>query len=154
MTKRTIILAHAAARATAHRAVDEAPAGHVVTITEPTKRRIQEEKYHAMIADIARQTTYAGQRWDADDMKRILVDEFADEMRNAGSPLHHDGRLIPSENGRRVIQLGIQSRDFWVKEAAAFIEFLYAWGADRDVRWSEPGLYPPVRAESREAVPA
>lgn len=155
MTKRTIILAHATARATAHRAVDEAPAGHVVTITEPTKRRIQEEKYHAMIGDIARQTTYAGKRWEADDMKRILVDEFADEMRSAGSPLHHDGRLIPSEDGRRVIQLGIQTRDLWVKEAASFIEFLYAWGAVRDVRWTEPGLYPPEAAQrSVEAAPA
>ena len=59
-------------------------------------------------------------------------------MRNAGTPLHHDGRLVPSENGRRVIQLGIQTRDFHVREAADFITFLYAWGADRNVQWSEP----------------
>lgn len=148
MTKRTIILAHATARATAHRAIDEAPAGHVVTITEPTKRRIQEEKYHAMIGDIARQTTYAGKRWDADDMKRILVDEFAEEMRINGEPLHHDSRVVPSENGRRVIQLGCQTKEFRVKEAAAFIDWLYAWGADRDVRWSEPGLYRPEPVEA------
>ena len=64
-------------------------------------------------------------------MKRILIDEFADEMRSAGTPLHHDGRLIPSENGRRVIQLGIQSRDFRVGEASQFIEFLSAWMVDR-----------------------
>ena len=59
-------------------------------------------------------------------------------MRAQGRPLHHDGRLIPSENGRRVIQLGIQSREFWVREASDFIEFLYAWGNDRGVQWSEP----------------
>jgi len=125
-------------RANAARYCMEAPDGDVVVFSEPTKRRIQEEKYHAQIGDIAKQTTYAGKQWDADDMKRILIDEFAEEMRLAGSPLHHDGRLIPSENGRRVIQLGIQSRDFYVKEAAQFIEFLYAWGADRGVVWSEP----------------
>lgn len=116
----------------------EAPAGWMVRVTEPQKKREQEEKYHAMIGDIARQTTYAGRRWDADDMKRILVDEFADEMRQAGTPLHNDSRLIPSENGRRVIQLGIQTREFYVREAADFITFLYAWGAARDVRWTEP----------------
>ena len=116
----------------------EAPEGWVVRVSEPQKKREQEEKYHAMIGDIARQTTYAGRRWDADDMKRILVDEFAEEMRLAGTPLHHDARLIPSENGRRVIQLGIQTREFYVKEAAQFIEFLYAWGSNRDVRWTEP----------------
>lgn len=132
-------LAHQQAREGCARYVlKDAPDGWVVRITEPQKKREQESKYHAMIEDIARCTTYAGRRWDADDMKRILVDEFAEEMRLAGTPLHHDARLIPSENGRRVIQLGIQTREFYVREAAQFIEFLYAWGADRDVRWTEP----------------
>jgi hypothetical protein len=62
---------------------------------------------------------------------------FADEMRHAGTPLHHDGRLIPSEDGRRVIQLGIQTSEFTIKEAAAFIEFLCAWGEARGVEWVE-----------------
>jgi hypothetical protein len=136
--RRSVILIGDLQRKTAHQYVDDAPAGYVVTFSEPTKRRIQEEKYHAMIGDIARQTEYAGKKWDADDMKRIMIDEFSDEMRNAGTPLHHDGRLIPSENGRRVIQLGIQSRDFYVREAAEFITFLSAWGDARGVVWSEP----------------
>jgi hypothetical protein len=59
-------------------------------------------------------------------------------MRNAGTPLRQDGRLIPSENGRRVIQLGIQSRNFSMREAADFITFLDAWGDNRGVVWSEP----------------
>lgn len=130
--KKTFILQpypHPARQNCARYILDEAPTGFVVQISEPTKKRIQEEKYHAMIAEIAAKSTYAGKKWDSDDMKRILIDEFAEEMRSAGTPLHHDGRLIPSENGRRVIQLGIQSRDFHVKEAAQFIEFLNAWSA-------------------------
>jgi hypothetical protein len=149
--KRTFILVHAQARNGAMHCVAHAPDGYIAIIQPATKKRVQEEKYHAMIGDIAEQTTYAGKRWDKDDMKRILVDEFADEMRNAGTPLHHDGRLIPSENGRRVIQLGIQTADFWVKEASAFIEFLYAWGTDRDVKWSEPGLHKPAKTMPEEA---
>jgi hypothetical protein len=145
VTKRTFFLVHATARANAARYVaDEAPDGHMVTVSEPTKKRIQEEKYHAMMGDIARQTTYAGKRWVFEDMKRILIDEFADEMRNAGKPLHNDSRIIPSENGLRIIQLNIRSGDFWVKEAAEFIEFLYAWGTLRDVRWSEPKQLQPA----------
>lgn len=145
MEKRTIILAHDIARTRAVQAIEQAPTGWRVTLAPPGKKREQEEKYHAQIGDIAAQTTYAGKAWDRDDMKRILVDEFAEEMRLAGTPLHHDGRLIPSENGRRVIQLGIQTRDFYVKEASAFIEFLYAWGAQRDVAWSD---------EARRQTPA
>lgn len=129
--KQTFVLAHPEARRRACAAVANAPEGRMVVISEPTKKRAQEEKYHAMIAEIAEHTEYAGNKWDSEDMKRILIDEFADEMRRAGTPLHHDGRLIPSENGRRVIQLGIQSRDFRVAEASQFIEFLSAWMADR-----------------------
>lgn len=122
----------------------EAPAGWRVQGTPPNRKTAQNDKFHAQIGDIAKQTTYAGRKWAVDDMKRILVDEFAEEMRLAGTPLHHDGRLIPSENGRRVIQLGIQTRDFYVAEAAQFIEFLYAWGAARDVQWGD---------EARRALP-
>jgi hypothetical protein len=137
--KRTFILAHPEARRRAMAAVAEAEPGYMVTVGEATKKRIQEEKYHALIGEIAEQSTYAGKKWGRDDTKRILIDEFADAMRQAGTPLHNDGdsRLVPSENGRRVIQLGIQSRDFWVSEASQFIEFLYAWGAERGVEFEE-----------------
>jgi hypothetical protein len=123
-------------------AVAEAAPGYMVTVGEATKKRAQEEKYHALIGEIADQTEYAGKKWDRDDMKRILIDEFADEMRKAGTPLHNDGdsRLIPSEDGRRVIQLGIQSRGFWVSEASQFIEFLYTWGIERGVAFEDYGV--------------
>lgn len=134
VAKRTFVLAHDQARNNAARCCMDAPAGWMVVVSEPAKKRIQEEKYHAMIGDIALQVEHIGRKWDADDMKRLLIDEFADEMRAAGTPLHHDGRVVPSLDGRRIVQLGIQSRDFHVKEAAAFIEFLYAFGAAREVR--------------------
>ena len=114
-----------------------APEGHVVRISEPAKKRIQEEKYHAMIGDIAKQSTFMGQKWDAEDWKRFLVDAFAKVMRDSGTPLHHDGRVVPSLDGQRVVQLGIQTRKFYGKEAADFIEYLYAYGADNNVQWTE-----------------
>lgn len=138
MQRRTFFLAHSEARRRASLAVQEAPDGYMVVVSEPTKRRIQEEKYHAMIGDIAEQVEHIGRRWHEDDMKRLLVDEFAEEMRLAGTPLHHDSRVTPSLDGKRIVQLGIQTREFYVKEASDFIEWLYAFGADRGVKWSEP----------------
>lgn len=130
-------LVHREARHRAQLAIAEAPTGYGVWIDEPKKKRAQEEKYHAMIGDIAKQVEHIGRKWHQDDMKRILVDEFAEEMRLAGTPLHHDGRVIPSFDGRRIVQLGIQTRDFYVKEASQFIEYLFAFGAQHGVRWSE-----------------
>jgi hypothetical protein len=135
--KRHFILVHYTARKLAAAACMTMPYGYHVWIDEPKKKRIQEEKYHAMINDIAKQIEHIGRKWDADDMKRLLIDDFAEEMRLAGTPLHHDGRVTPSLDGRRIVQLGIQSRDFYVKEASAFIEYLYAQGAQYGVVWSE-----------------
>ena len=138
MSKQTFIMVHDMARQRAVQAVKDAPEGHMVVISELTKKRIQEEKYHAMIGDIAKQCKFMDQRRDLDDWKRLLVDAFAKVMRDAGTPIHHDGRVLPSLDFERVVQLGIQTKDFYVAEAAQFIEYLYSFGADRGVLWSEP----------------
>jgi len=127
-------------RAGAKQAIDAAPDGYLMRLSEPTRKDIQSDKFHAMIGDIAKKIEHAGRKWIADDMKRLLVDDFAEEMRLAGTPLHHDGRVTPSMDGRRIVQLGIQTRDFYVKEASAFIEYLYAQGAQYGVKWSDKAM--------------
>lgn len=148
--RRVFVLAHDEARRRAVACVAEAPAMYRVVVSPPSKSRDQEERYHAMIGDIAKQCEHIGRKWDAESWKRLLIDEFADEMRSAGTPLHHDGAgtVVPSLDGKRIVQLGIQSRLFWKAEATAFIEFLLAYGAGQGVRWSNES------APQREAVPA
>ena len=124
-------------RMTAHVAIDNAPDDYMILITAPKKKRIQEEKYHAMIGEIALVVPHAGRIWDAEDMKRILIEDFAEEMRSTGTPLRHDIRITPSMDGRRIVSLGIQSSEFLVKEADNFIEYLYAIGAKYDVQFKE-----------------
>lgn len=136
---KTFYLRHKQARMNCAEFAMECPEGWRVTFAEPNRKAEQNDKFHAQIGDISKQGTYAGKKWDKDDTKRILVDEFAEAMRQAGTPLHNDGdsRLIPSEDGRRVIQLGIQTRDFWVSEASQFIEFNNAWAAERGVEFTD-----------------
>lgn len=136
--KRVFVMAHDTARDRAIRAVRDAADGMVVEIREPSKSRDQEAKYHAMFSDFARQCEFMGQKWDADDWKRLLVDLFAKTMRELGTPLHHDSRIVPSLDGQGVVQLGVQTRQFWKGEASNFIEFLYVAGAERGVEWSDP----------------
>ena len=118
------VLIHQQARQRAIQAIMNAPDGYQVKITEPKKKRIQEEKYHAMINDISEQCFFLDRKWSSEDMKRILVDQFSEEMRNNGLPLNYDGYITPSIDGNRVVQLGLQTRNFTVKEAQAFIEYL------------------------------
>jgi hypothetical protein len=133
-------LVHATARQMASRACIHAPDGYVVEIKPAAKSRDQEEKYHAMIGDIAKQVRIYGREWDREDLKRLLVDQFVRDMQAAGTPLGKQGLVVPSLDGSGVVQLGIQTRRFLKKEAIAFIEWLYAFGAENGVLWSEPAM--------------
>lgn len=139
-------------RYTAHRWIDEAPDGFTFEKPkEPEKRRTQEERYHAMLGDIAKQVEFFGQKRDRETVKRLLVDAFARVMAADGDPIQGWGTVLPSLDGSGVVQLGVQTRRFTVRQASEFIEYLFAYGAENNVIWSErvdvPGWV-------REGVPA
>ena len=141
--KRIFILTHPNARRMAHAQCDLAPDGtRAVFDYEPPKTRPQEEKYHAMIADVSRDCQFLGKKWDREEWKRLLIDAFVRAMReqakteNRPDPFGDHGKVIPSLDGQGIVQLGIQSRKFGKEQAAQFIEYLYAWGNDNDVHWT------------------
>ena len=142
MTRHTYIMAHVEARRNAVKAVETAPDGWMVQISEPDKKRIQEEKYHAMLNDIAKQCFYNGRKLDAESWKRLLVESVVfilrEEARGPGKPdpFPHGGAVLPSLDGMRIVQVEVLTRHFKVNQASQFIEYLYAFGAERDVRWS------------------
>jgi hypothetical protein len=41
--------------------------------------------------------------------------------------------VAPSLDGERVVQLGWQSIKFTVEDASEFIEWLYAWAAEKNI---------------------
>ena len=96
-------------------------------IKPESKSRDQEQKYHAMIGEIAFQASHLGAKWDAEDWKRLLVDLFAKETGLQG------GKIIPSLDGTGIVQLGLQTRDFSKEQAMEFITFLEAWGAENGI---------------------
>jgi hypothetical protein len=92
-----------------------------------SKTREQEEKYHAMINDIAKQAQHLGAKWSADDWKRLLVDQF---MRDSGDS---GGRVIPNLDGTGIVQLGFQTRKFTKEQASEFVEWLYSCVAENEI---------------------
>ena len=141
---RPLVITGEVARKAICRHVLTAPEGHVVRISEPTKRRIQEERYHAMIGDISKQVDFLGKKRDSETWKRLLIDAYVRVAReNAKAegkqdPFAGQGEVVPSIDGTSVVQLGVQSRGFKVKQASEFIEYLFAYGAERGVIWSDP----------------
>lgn len=135
--KRVFRLVHEEARSRAKLAVMDAPEGYFVTVSEPTKSRDQEARYHAMFSDVARSCQFMGEKRDAETWKRLLVDAFARVKAAEGDPIKGQGQIIPSLDGSGFVQLGIQTRRLSKKHASEFIEYLYAWGSEQGVRWSE-----------------
>ena len=96
------------------------------------KSRDQEEKYHAMIGEIAKQASHLGAKWDIEDWKRLLVDQFIKDMNGLAA-----SKIIPSLDGTGIVQLGFQTRKFTKEQASEFVEFLHAWGAQHGITYSE-----------------
>jgi hypothetical protein len=100
-------------------------------IKAESKSRDQEEKYHAMLGEIATQAQHFGAKWSTEDWKRLLVDLFARETGLQG------GKIIPSLDGQGIVQLGLQTRNFTKEQAMEFITFLEAWGASNGIFFKE-----------------
>ena len=120
---------------------------HQLVVRRAVKSRDQEEKYHAMIGDIARQYTHSGRKWNNGDMKRLLVDAFRHET--IADPVNYPGfdrlwkevgdvRLAPAIGRDGFVALGEQTRRFPTKLANGFITWLTAFGNEQGVQWSDP----------------
>jgi len=100
-------------------------------IKDASKSRDQEEKYHAMIGEIAKQAQHLGSKWDAESWKRLLVDQFCRDNDIKTSV------VIPNLSGDGIVQLGMQTRKFTKEQASEFVEWLNAWGAEHGITYSQ-----------------
>ena len=103
----------------------------VLEIKAANKSRDQEEKYHAMIGEIAKQAQHLGAKWDSESWKRLLVDQFC---KDNGLKT---GAVIPNLAGDGIVQLGMQTRNFTKEQASEFVEWLHAWGAEHGVTFEQ-----------------
>ena len=101
----------------------------VMDIQQAPKSREQEEKYHAMIGEIAKQAEHLGAKWDAESWKRLLVDQFMRDSKMDGN------RILPNLDGTGIVQLGSQTRRFSKEQASEFVEWLLAWGAEHEITY-------------------
>ncbi|MFC7091898.1 hypothetical protein ACFQH5_20350 [Halomonas salifodinae] len=108
-----------------------------IAIRYPSKSRIQEEKYHAMIHDIHRQC-FRG--YSAEGVKAVLVNQFAREMEEAGTPLAHPGERVWDWQTQEPVYVRPSTKGFLKSEASQFVEFLYSVGTEYGVAWSDKAM--------------
>lgn len=115
-------LTNQAARAAARKAVDEAPAGHVVRIGEPTRSLEANARLHALIAEIAETREWAGGRQDPETWKRLLVAAW---MRATDRKV----TLMPALDGHGVDAIYQRTSKLSVSECNELMDFVEAWHA-------------------------
>jgi hypothetical protein len=89
-------------------------------IKPASKSRDQEEKYHAIIGDIAKQAQHMGAKWDSETWKRLLVDKYVREIGLTS-------KIMANLDNDGLVQLGFQTRKFTKEQASEFVAFLICW---------------------------
>jgi hypothetical protein len=110
-----------------------------VTVASASKTRAQEKKFNAMIGDIAKQWSDPdGNQYTTTVWKAQLIDQFQQEKLIMGETLAKPGRTVMSLDKQRIVQIRPSSTDFRKNEANDFIEYLYSFGAEMNICWSDP----------------
>jgi len=115
---------------------DALAAGKKLTleIKDAGRSNEQNEKFHAIIGDIAKQAQHMGAKWSAEDWKRLLVQEFC---RQTGL---ESGQIIPNLAGDGIVQLGRQTRKFTKEQASEFVAFLICWCDQNGIELKESSV--------------
>jgi hypothetical protein len=104
------------------------PGGPVVVTLGRKKRTLdQNAKLWSMLRDVSRQVEWYGEKLTENDWKTVFTAALNKQ------------RAVPGIGGGFVV-LGISTSDMEKEEFSNLIELIYAFGADRDVQWSENAL--------------
>ena len=90
----------------------------------------QNAKLHAMLGDISRQVEHYNKKWSIGIWKRLCI----------ASWLREDGEqpvMIPALDGCGIDVIFEKSSKLSIKKMASLIEWVYAYGAENNVVWSE-----------------
>lgn len=108
--------------------VRDAPEGHLVTVAEPTRSKLQNARLWAMLSDISRQEPL-GRKHTPDDWKAIFCNACGWEVQFVAGL---DGRPFP---------LGFRTSKMTVRQMQDLLDFIGAFGNEHGIIWSEPIEY-------------
>lgn len=122
---RQIILHGPTQRDYACNQIRQAPDGYVVTIKKPTRNLQQNAKMWAMLSDLSKQKPDG---WDhkPEVWKALMM-----------SACGHELEIIEGLNGEP-FPLGYKTSKMTKQQMNDLITFIYQWGDERGIVWSEP----------------
>jgi NinB protein len=95
----------------------------------PAKRTLaQNDKMWALLTDISIQVRWAGEKLRPADWRDLFLDALKREL-----------RVMPTLDGNGVMRLGKSTSSLTKAEMSDLIELIYAFGAEHNVVFQEPG---------------
>jgi hypothetical protein len=122
----TFRLVHSTARRLAKEAIDRAPEGMVCVVRAPNRSLDQNDKFHALVADIVKSgATWRGERLDTDDWKALLVSAHDKAV---GLP----GRVLPGIEGE-FVAIRRSTAKMSKAQMSSLIEYVTAWAVSNGI---------------------
>lgn len=133
MGRALVVLRRADDRHRSHQWIDAAPDGTRIEFKGPKRTLPQNDRFWAMLTDIATQHMHFGRKYSPDDWKIIILHAWGREV-----------QFVPSLDGSTFIPFCQSSSDLSVEEMTEVIEFMFAWGAQNGIVFHEPERAPPI----------
>lgn len=99
--------------------------GDVVKITPPTRSLEQNSKLWPMLADVSKQVNWHGNKLTDEEWKDVFTAAIEKQ------------KVVPGLDGGFVV-CGARTSQYSKPKFAEMIELIYAFGAQHDVKWSDP----------------
>lgn len=98
----------------------------VITMGRDSRSIEQNSKMWPMLTDISKQVEWFDQKLQPEEWKDLATGSF------------RGCKILPSmENDGRFITVGLSTSRMGKKDFSDFITYLYAFGAEKDVKWSD-----------------
>lgn len=120
--KRIFKLVHDQARAGVAQFAKQAPEGWVVTFAEPTRTLDQNALLWPLLEDVSQQVDWYNNRLTAEEWKDVFTAALRKE------------KVVPGINGGFVV-VGQRTSKMGKREFSELVEFVYAFGASKGVRF-------------------
>ena len=127
MTRAVITLSTPADRERSANWSRKLPTGTRVEYKAPKRSLPQNDRFWAMLTDVATQKEHAGRKYTPDQWKILFMHACGREV-----------QFIPSLDNATFIPWGQSSSDLSKAEMTELIEFIHAWGAEHGVVFHDP----------------
>lgn len=119
------VMSHELARQRAMQAVQDAPLGYCVRVTEPTRSLEANAKLWAMLNEISSQVIWHGRKLDAASWKHV----FTSSLKKMD--------VVPNLEGTGFVALGLSTSKMTKREMSDLIELIHAFAANNGVNFNE-----------------